>query len=194
MHSDKGLSDDGMTELIERLQAMPQAEPPTDLRAAIMDSVRASSGVGAFRRPARLAQRLFVGGWALAAAIILVFLVIARPRPDPHATATMAPLSTRFTSDTLTLEAGRNGPLVTLRVLSRRAGSITIRWDPKSADLVAISGAEATSSRKDQTTFTVVDPSQRAAVVLRPRPSVRSLDVRVLSENDEVIRAAVDLR
>jgi len=186
MHSDENL--------IERLQAMPQAEPPAGLRAAIMDSVRASSGVGAFRRPARLAQRLFVGGWAVAAAAILVFFLIARPRPDPHTGATMAPLSTRFTSEALTLEAGRNGPLVTLRVIARRAGSITIRWDPKSAELVATSGAEATSSRKDQTTFDVVDPTQRAAVVLRPRPSARSLDVRVLSGNNEVIRAAIDLR
>jgi len=180
-------------ELIARLQAMPQAEPPSDLRTAIMDSVRASGGAGAFRRPARLARRVFLGGWAVAAAIILIFFVIAQPRTEQHSAATMAPLSASYRSEALTLEVSRNGSLVKLGLIPLRTGSITIEWDPKSAELVAISGAEAASSSKGRTTFTVFDLSRRVGIVLRPRPSAGSLSVRVLSEKREVIRAAVDL-
>ena len=179
--------------LIARLKAMPQAEPPPDLKDSIMDSVRSSAGAGAFRRPARIANRLFLGGWAVAAVIILLFLAFARPGPDPHSGATMAPIGARFTSEAVTLEAGRNGEFVTLTVIAHREDSITIRWAPESANLVAISGASATSSGKDHVSFPVTGAS-RVEVVLRPAASANALRLRILSKDQELLRPSINLR
>ena len=179
--------------LIARLKAMPQAEPPPGLHDSIMESVRASAGAGASRRPARIASRVFLGGWAVAAVIILLFLVFARPRSDSHTSATMAPLAARFTSEALTLESGRNGEFVTLTLIPHREDSITIRWAPESAKLVAISGASATSSGKEHVSFPVTGAS-RVELVIRPAARATSLNLQILSKDEELLRPSIRVR
>ena len=74
----------GEDEIVRRLEAMPQIDPPPDLRPSIMAAVRAmavrpgSIAAPLVHRPRRVA---FAAGWAIAAAIMLIFLAVARPRP-----------------------------------------------------------------------------------------------------------------
>src|SRR5688500_8321622 len=171
--------------IADRLNALPQLEPPAGLRRAVMDAIRRPGIVtqGGDRR------RRFAVGWAAAAAVLLAFLLV-RPFERAEVPATLAPVA----SEGVTMSIRRMGSDVRLEITAVRPVTISIRCDPKSAVLVAIPGASDASFRNGLTTFTFEQPLQRAAVVLRPHGDARSANVVVSADGDDVIRAVVPLR
>ena len=175
--------------IARQLEALPPVEPPADLRRSIMEAVRATAAYRKTGHGRRNTLWIPAAIWASAAAIILGFVLYTRTASD-HATATMAPIHTPNT--TLTIE--REGDFIRLLPLLRRAGSISIQWDAKSAEFVAISGVTNASSGNDHTTFVLRGPTDRAAVILRPRRGATAIGVRVSVDGAEVIRTSIPLQ
>lgn len=171
--------------LAHRLNAMPLIEPPADLHGSIMGAIRRE--VARVKTPASQRRRqFFAAGWAIAAAIVLVFLVMI-PRDDSPVPATMAP-------EDVTMEVVRTDRAVRLELAAARKVSISIRLHPQSAVVAGVSGAEEASFRDNLTTFTLHGPSQRAVVELRPRGDPRPATVMVSADGKEVIRTEIDWR
>jgi hypothetical protein len=176
------LDDDAIVRILDN---MPHDEPPADLRKQIMRSV---SGAAAFRPPTvyrfgglKPAAPLML--WAAAAAIVIGFFLISTVRHRENTAATMAPAAVSVT---------RAAEVITIEIAT--PGSISVWWDPNSADFVGVSGAASASSGKDQTTFTISGPSGRAAVALRARPSASSVVVSVSVDGHERWKQSVPLK
>lgn len=198
-------------ELTRRLDAMPVAEPPAELKQEILavlvprSSVLGLTGNGEPRTedrgPRTFSRRKtwFAAGWAAAAALVLVFLV-AYPRHEPTDVAgTMAPrwpVVDRIANDRATLVVTRRGEFYALEAVIHGARPVvaSIAWDEKTMAATGVSLGFDASFRKDQVTFTLRDPSQRAGVIVRRlTPGATTADVRVSVGNQEVLRAAVPL-
>ena len=185
-------------EEIERgIESLPSAEPPSDLRDSIMSYVRANGGVTAAApavgRPRRFT---FALGWAAAAGIVLVFVLIARPQlSNSDSAATMAPLMTTFETPEVNVAVRRDGDLIHVQPVLQSEGplTITVRWNSESAALAGISGAPDASSQNNQTTFLLQGAGARAAVSLGVHPAARSTEVRVLADGEEIVRTNVSL-
>lgn len=183
-------------ELVKQLDAMPQEEPPGDLRTAILTSIQAAPSqqkVSRFgRRPRRV---IFAAGWGLAALVVLSFLMMVGLPSDERPYATMAPVATEYEAEDVTLSIWREGDLVKLepRLTGSEPVSVSVGWDPNSAAFAGVFGAADASSQNNQTTFMLLGPSQRSVVSLGVHPAARSTVVRVLVNDVEVIRAEVPL-
>jgi hypothetical protein len=175
--------------IARELDAMPRIEPPADLRRSIMQAVRDAAAYRKTENGKRKTLLIPAAIWASAAAIIIAFVLYTRTASD-HATATMAPIQTSKT--TLTIE--REGDFIRLEPTLHHAGSISIRWDPKTAEFVALRGGSNASSGNGHIAFYLRGPADRAAVILRPRPHAAAVDVRVAVDGDEVIRTNIPLR
>ena len=177
-------------ELTRRLDAMPVLEPPADLRPGIMRGPRP-----AFNRR----RAWFAATWAAAAGLVLVFLV-AHPRHQEPADVggTMAPrwpVVDRIANDRATLVVTRRGDFFALEAAISGARPVTasIAWDEKELAPTGVSLGFDASFRKDQVTFTLRNPQQRAGVIVRRLSRATTADVRVSVDNQEVLRAAVPL-
>jgi hypothetical protein len=187
-------------ELTRRLEAMPVAEPPAELRSGIMaavDSVWPRASARGVRAKART-YTWFTATWAAAAVLVLAFLIV-HPRHEPADVAgTMAPrwpVVDRIANDRATLVVTRRGEFYALEAVINGARPVTasIAWDEKTMAATGVSLGFDASFRKDQVTFTLRDPSQRAGVIVRRLTRATTADVRVSVDNREVLRAAVPL-
>ncbi|HUP50368.1 MAG TPA: hypothetical protein VNA04_16445 [Thermoanaerobaculia bacterium] len=180
-------------QLVRRLEAMPEEEPPGDLRSAILSAIQAEQArPGAAAAVGGRRRLVFAAGWAMAALVVLTFLTLVRPPSDSGRYATMAPLTTRYESEDLTLLVWRDDTLVKLQPKLTGGGPVTIivRWDPDSAAFAGVLGAADASSQNNQTTFTLHHPSQRTVVSLGVHPA-KGTEVLVLVDGVEVIRAEI---
>lgn len=185
------LDDDQIGREIEQF---PSLDPPPDLRASIMGALAATPAPSAV--PARRSRRwTFAVGWAAAAAIILSFLVIARPYVTERPVATMAPLARTYESEQLTVTVRRAGDLLYVEPALKTEGPVTIivRWDPNSVAFSGISGAADASSQNNQTTFLMQGPGDRVAVSLGIHPAARSTELRIVADGEEIVRTDVSL-
>lgn len=201
-------------ELDRRLDAMPVAEPPRSLRASVMEVIRglrpraAGHAHPAFgsRHPRtedrgpRTRKYLFATGWAAAAALVLVFLVLQpKGHRDPGDFAgTMAPnwpVVDRIANDQATLVVHRRGDFYALEAVIKGARPVTasIAWDERTLAPTGVSLGFDALFRKDQVSFTLRNPQQRAGVIVRRLAGATTADVRVSIGNQEVLRAAVPL-
>ena len=193
-------------ELTRRLEAMPVAEPPAELRAEILSavlgprsSVLGSTGAGEPRTRIRGPRtRWFTAGWAAAALLVLVFLV-AYPRQQPaDVGGTMAPrwpVVDRIANERATLVVTRRGEFYALEAVINGPRPVTasIAWDEKTLAPTGVSLGFDASFRKDQVSFTLRNPSQRAGVIVRRLSGATTADVRISVDHQEVLRAAVPL-
>ena len=199
-------------ELTRRLDAMPVLEPPADLRGSIMSGLRPrASGLGLMRavepRPEARGpgpvftrhRAWFAAAWAAAAVLVLVFLVAYPRHHEPADVAgTMAPhwpVVDRIANDRATLIITRRGEFFALEAAISGARPVTasIAWDEKDLAPTGVSLGFDASFRKDQVTFTLRNPQQRAGVIVRRLSRATTADVRVSVNNHEVLRAAVPL-
>ena len=183
-------------QLVRELETMPQEEPPGDLRGAIMTAIQserpAAPPAPFVARPRRL---VFAAGWAIAALIVLLFLMIVSPPTGSEPYATMAPVASHYQTDGVTVSIWREGDLVKVqpKLTVAQPVTITVRWDRQSAAFAGIYGAPDASSQNNQTTFTLFQPSQRSVVSLGVHPSARATEVVVLVDEVEAVRAEVPL-
>jgi hypothetical protein len=174
------LDDESLSRILDE---MPPEEPPADLRQNIMRAVTLTTRVAYFDDARRNRRLTFIIAWAAAAALVFGFLLFSRVIEHGNTVATMTAAPIVIT------ESDR---LVTIAI--RTPGSITVRWDPKAAELVAISGASDASSLKDQTTFMLRSPSPRAAVTLRARRESSSVALSVSVNGKEAHSERVALK
>ncbi len=193
-------------EISRRLNGMRVIEPPGVLRASILEVIRGlgprASGLGParpqFGQP-RTSRYVFAAGWAAAAALVLVFLVVQPKHRDSRDVAgTMAPnwpVVERIANDQATLLVLRRGDFYALEAVIKGARPVTasIAWDEKTLAPTGVSLGFDASFRKDQVTFTLRNPQQRAGVIVRRLGGATTADVRVSIGTQEVLRAAVPL-
>ena len=170
------LDDEGIVRLLD---SMPQEQPPPELRGGIRRGVSGATRVPRFDGGRQGHRSTFLYAWAAAAAIVLGFFLFGPTRNGENPTATMAPAAVTITQTEDLITIGVSTP-----------GSISVRWDPNSADLVGISGGTGASSWKHQTTFSL-GPSGRAAVALRARPAATSVEVSVSVDGLEIRKQVV---
>jgi hypothetical protein len=191
-------------ELTRRLDAMPVAEPPAELRSGIMaavDSVwpRASArGVRAKARTHTAARHWLTAAWAAAAVLVLVFFLAYPHHERTDVAGTMAPrwpVVDRIANDRATLVVTRRGEFYALEAVINGARPVTaaIAWDEKTLAPTGVSLGFDASFRKDQVSFTLRNPSQRAGVIVRRLSRATTADIRVSVDNQEILRAAVPL-
>ena len=187
---------DDEDEIGRRIKELPSIEPPSDLRSSIMSAVAATpSGAAplAARRPRRFT---FALGWAVAAGIVLIFLLIAQPQISGPTVATMAPpFSQTFPGEELDVMIRRSGDLLLIEPVMKSDGplTITVRWNVEAVALAGISGAPDASSQSNQTTFLLQGDRRRAAVSLGVHPAARSAELEVLVDGEEIVRTDVNL-
>lgn len=194
-------------ELDRRLSAMPLIEPPADLRSSIMGEVagRRSQVAGHFgaaaQRPATrdlFSRRWLTAAWAVAAALVLAFVIMQPRREATDVVGTMAPrwpVVERFGNDRATLVVLRRGDFYALEavIAGPRPVTTSISWDEQKLAPTGVSLGFDASFGKDQVTFTLRNPSQGAGVIVRRVSRAATANVRVSIENQEVLRAAVPL-
>src|SRR5688572_20969722 len=114
------LDDDKIVRLLDN---MPQEEPPPELRRGIMRGLNEAPRVARFPggRDGRRSTLLYA--WAAAAAIVLGFFLFGPTRNSENPTATMAPAAVTIT---------RTEDVITVGIAT--PGSISVQWDPNSAD------------------------------------------------------------
>jgi hypothetical protein len=186
---------EGTLDVAHRLEAMRVEEPPRELKRSILESLpppnrQAGTPVLHFSRR----RMLFAAGWAAAAAFVLAVVIFERREPS-NTGATMAPIVATYRSDEMTLVVRRQHDLYILEPLTpTRPATVTLRWDPEKLVFVGISGGEDADSGKAQVSFTLREPSQRAGVILRPRPGAGAAEVLVSVNETEMMRAVVPLQ
>jgi len=198
-------------ELTRRLEAMPVLEPPADLRGSILAVLGPRSSVlGLTRewkprtedrgpRPAFIRRRAwFAATWAAAAVLVFVFLFAYPRHRAADVGGTMArrwPVVDRIANDRATLVVTRRGDFYALEAAIAGARPVTasIAWDEKDLAATGVSLGFDASCRKDQVSFTLRNPQQRAGVIVRRLSRATTADVRVSVDNHEVLRAAVPL-
>ena len=178
-----------------RLDAIEAVNPPAGLRPAVMEEVRSSGRQAERPRPFTRRGR-FALGWAIAASVILVFLVVYDPgQRDDEASALMAPAAQWPVISTLQAE----GDSVVIRRQGDRyavephiAGpypvTVSVSWDPALASLVAISGGPEASSSTHNAEFTLRSAEDRASVMVR-RLGEEPFEIRVAVAGSEIARA-----
>lgn len=179
-----------------RLDAMPQVEPPPDLRPAIMQSVRAHGARAtppARFRPSRRA--IFFTGWAAAAAIVLVFVTFVVQPSSEEPFATMAPVGDVYVATDVNVTVRRQNDLIKVepRLTGPAPVTITVRWERESAAFAGFFGAADASSQNNQITFTLGSAAERPSLSLGVHPAARSTVVQIWIDEREVIRANVPL-
>lgn len=190
---------EGTLDVAHRLEAMRVEEPPGELKTNILRSVRMEPRLqpGTHRLKPVLHQRrriYFAAGWAAAAAFVLAVVIFERREPS-NTGATMAPIVATYRSDEVTLVVRRQRDLYILEpVTPTRPANVRLSWDPEKLVFVGISGGEDAHSGKAQVSFTLREPSQRAGVILRPRPGAGAAEVLVLVNKAEMMRAVVPLQ
>jgi hypothetical protein len=178
-------------DLVRRLEAM-NVEPPANLRAWLGQR----PSVIALPRRAEARRSTFIYGWAAAAAIVLVFLVIGRHQlTDTGATMAPAwPVIQKIAAPEATLVARKDGDLVSLEVVVPRPAHVEIAWDPSQVTFVGVFDEKSASLRKRSVEFSLRDPSTRAGVIVRPRDGASSANVVVSVETREVLRGVVAMK
>jgi hypothetical protein len=191
-------------ELTRRLEAMPVAEPPAELRPGIMTAVDSvwprgcARGVWAEARTHTATRHWLTATWAAAAVLVLVFFLTYPSHQPADVGGTMAPrwpVVDRIANDRATLVVTRRGEFYALEAVINGARPVTasIAWDEKTLAPTGVSLGFDASFRKDQVTFTLRDPSQRAGVIVRRLNRATTADVRVSVDHQEILRAAVPL-
>jgi hypothetical protein len=183
-------------EIERRIENLPSVEPPADLRSAIMGAVTAQVPLAATPPHGHRRRYAFALGWAAAAAILLTFLVIARPMITDEPVATMAPFAGSYEANGVAVTVRQSGELLFVEPVLQIDSpvSITVRWDPNALALAGVSGASDASSQNNQTTFLLDRAGQRAAVSLGVHPAARTTEVLILVDGEEAIRADVSLQ
>jgi hypothetical protein len=183
--------------IVARLDSVEPENPPAGLRPAVMDHVRASEHQATRPRPFSRRAR-FALGWAIAASVILVFLVVYNPgNSGDEASALMAPaakwpvVATLNTEeDSVVIRQQEDRYAVEPHISGPYPVTVSVSWDPALASLVAISGGPEASSSTHNAEFTLRSAEDRASVMVR-RLGEEPFEIRVAVAGSEIGRAEV---
>lgn len=185
-------------ELVSRLDATPQVDPPAGLRSGIMQRVRdlaPRNNVPVFPR-----RRRFALAWSAAAAVVLAILLFVPGRVGDHTGAVMAPTSewrvvTRSSEERLTLVVRQKSELYRIEpsITGPYPARVTLSWDPGAAVVVATRGVPEASSAAHPIELTVRGAEDRAFVIIRPARGAPFM-VRVAVDGSEVLRTTVPVQ
>ena len=101
----------------------------------------------------------------------------------------------RIATARATLVVTRRGEFYALEAVINGARPVaaSIAWDEKTLAATGVSLGFDALCRKDQVSFTLRNPSQRAGVIVRRLSGATTADVRVSVDHQEILRAAVPL-
>ncbi len=182
-------------ELVSRLDRVETVDPPIELRPNVMRRVRSATPHVA--RPGFTRRRRFALAWAAAAALVLMVLLVDRPRrTDDHgavmAPATAWPVVASLKAGEHALVIRQKGNLYRLEpaISGPYPAVTTLSWDPEAAVLVAIPSRLDASSSAHKVEFTHHGAEDRAAVTIRHLGG-EPFEIRVAFSGTEVLRTRV---